>query len=196
MFAYLKGSLQELEGMSAVINVHDVGYAVLVPSSYSEKMRIGQECVLYVVTVVREDQITLFGFLTQEEKVWFGILCDVQGVGGKLALAALSVLSCADLAHAIKHKECNTLKKVSGLGGRIAERLVSELYDKVWKRFPNESSSVATDDHTLQDVYSALEGLGYKQQEVRRRCEILYKADPTISSEKLIYAVLQELGRS
>lgn len=196
MFAYFKGLLQELDGVHAVINVSDVGYAVLVPASYNTKMRVGAECALHIATVVREDHIALFGFLTREEKHWFGLLCDVQGVGGKLALATLSLISCDALAHAIKHKDCATLKQVSGLGGRIAERIVSELYDKIWKLFPNDGYTKDAGDCKLEEVYSALEGLGYKQQEVRSRCEALYKEDPTISSEKLIYAVLQGLGRS
>lgn len=192
MFAYLKGILQSFSEGAAVVNVRDVGYAVMLPLSYATKMHVGEECALHVSTTVREDSITLYGFLTQEEKQWFHLLVDVQGVGGKLALCVLSHLTCAELFLAIKQKDSAALEQVSGLGGRIAERLVRELHRKVLKRFPDVPEDPMFT--RLSDVYKALEGLGYKQKEVRAVCEEVVSARKNASSEELIYDILQRLG--
>lgn len=195
MIAYLKGVLQDRDGVWHVINVRDVGYSVLMPASYAQKLAIGEECAIHVLTIVREDQISLYGFLTRLEKQWFSLLLDVQGVGGKLALSILTTLSCAQIENAIKQKDRQTLEAVSGLGGRLAERLMRELYDKVWKMFDGAVVVEDTGDHDiLQDVCQALGALGYKAHEVKPICQKVLRDTSTMSVEDVIREVLKRLG--
>ena len=194
MFAYLKGVLQDRDGVHAVLAVHDVGYAVLLPQSY--RLSLGSTYALHITTIVREDHITLYGFLTPEEKQWFGMLLDVQGVGGKLALAILSSLTCSQISEAIKQKDKSVLSTVSGLGARIAERLVRELYDKVHKMFPVSEAPVASLHSSKQEdeLYKALAGLGYKKNEVSQEVCAVLKDRKEVSVEAALLDVLQRLG--
>ena len=195
MFAYLKGTLQERCGIFSVINVHDVGYAVLMPTSYT--MSLDAVYALHIFTVVREDHITLYGFQTREEKQWFELLLNVQGVGGRLALAILSAMTCVQLYQAIQNKDQKVLATVSGLGVRIAERLVRELHDKAQKLFPHTDTQEAAplSDQREEEVYAALMNLGYKKYEVQKELSSLLKNNNEMSSEQIIVDMLKRLGR-
>ena len=133
MIGRLTGTVvaQEADG-SIVIDVSGVGYAVNAPlGALGRAQRDGDRVTLHVHTHVREDQITLFGFATLEDRAAFRMLLGVSNVGPKIALSVLSALPAGELAHVVAHEERARLSAISGIGKKTAERLVFDLKDKL-----------------------------------------------------------------
>ncbi len=134
MIAFIRGALAEknLSPASAVIETCGVGYELLIPlSTYDELPREGEECKLLVHEYIREDAHTLFGFATAGERNLFMLLITVNGVGPKVALAALSGMQPAALKRAIAEGDVKALARISGIGKRTAERIAVELKGKI-----------------------------------------------------------------
>ena len=166
MIARLHGILVEAPlSQEIVIDVNGVGYEVLLPnSSFSNLPRIGEKVTLLIHTVVREDAILLFGFLTQAEKDLFKILINVSGVGGKLANSILGSMSVESFCTAIQTKNSALLSKIPGIGKRTAERLVVELAGKL-DGFDIAISEIGDKDRELfDDTIQALSQLGFKKE--------------------------------
>ena len=166
MIARLHGILAEAPlSQEIVIDVNGVGYEVLLPnSSFSNLPRIGEEVTLLIHTVVREDAILLFGFLTQAEKDLFKILINVSGVGGKLANSILGAMSVESFCTAVQTKNSALLSKIPGIGKRTAERLVVELAGKL-DSFDIAISEISDKDQNLfNDTMQALSQLGFKKE--------------------------------
>ncbi len=166
MIALLRGILVDAPlSQEIIIDVNGVGYEVLLPnSSFSRLPRIGEEVTLLVHTAVREDAITLFGFLTKEEKDLFKILINVSGVGGKLANSILGAMSVESFCTAIQTKNTALLSKIPGIGKRTAERLAVELSGKL-DGFDIAISEISGSDQSLfNDTMQALAQLGFKKE--------------------------------
>ena len=166
MIARLHGILAEAPlSQEIVIDVNGVGYEVLLPnSSFSNLPRIGEKVTLLIHTVVREDAILLFGFLTQAEKDLFKILINVSGVGGKLANSILGSMSVESFCTAVQTKNSALLSKIPGIGKRTAERLVVELAGKL-DSFDIAISEISDKDQNLfNDTMQALSQLGFKKE--------------------------------
>ena len=166
MIALLRGILVDAPlSQEIIIDVNGVGYEVLLPgSSFSRLPRTGEEVTLLVHTVVREDAITLFGFLTQAEKDLFKILINVSGVGGKLANSILGAMSVESFCTAVQTKNTALLSKIPGIGKRTAERLAVELAGKL-DGFDIAISEVSGSDQSLfNDTMQALTQLGFKKE--------------------------------
>ena len=166
MIARLHGILVEAPlSQEIVIDVNGVGYEVLLPnSSFSNLPRIGEKVTLLIHTVVREDAILLFGFLTQAEKDLFKILINVSGVGGQLANSILGSMSVESVCTAIQTKNSALLSKIPGIGKRTAERLVVELAGKL-DGFDIAISEIGDKDRELfNDTMQALSQLGFKKE--------------------------------
>lgn len=166
MIARLHGILVEASlSQEIVIDVNGVGYEVLLPnSSFSRLPRVGEELTLLIHTVVREDAITLFGFLTKEEKELFKILINISGVGGKLANSILGSMSVESFCTAVQTKNSALLSKIPGIGKRTAERLVVELDGKLGS-FDIAISEIGNKDQSLfNDTMQALSQLGFKKE--------------------------------
>lgn len=132
MIAHLRGSLLEKHPNSAIIDVGGVGYEVAISvSTFSSLPDPGAEVRLRVHTHVREDAITLFGFLTADEKTLFERLISVSGIGPKLAITVLSGLPASELVAAIRAGQTDRLVRIPGVGRKTAERIVLELKDKL-----------------------------------------------------------------
>src|SRR3954452_21204456 len=128
MIASLQGALLEKRPNQIVVDVHGVGYDVVIPiSTYSALPDAGANVKLQVHTHVREDAIALFGFLTGEEKTLFEKLISVSGIGPKLGISVLSGLAAPDLASAIRSGDIQKLTRIPGVGKKTAERMVLEL---------------------------------------------------------------------
>lgn len=165
MIASLRGALLEKHPNQVIVDVHGVGYDVAIPvSTYSALPESGKEVTLRVHTHVREDAISLFGFVSSEEKVLFEKLIGVSGIGPKLAITVLSGLATADLTNAIRSGDVQRLTRIPGIGKKTAERMVLELRDKVdlvagsVAPVAAEKSVPFTDIES--DVLSALTNLG------------------------------------
>ena len=132
MIALLRGTVAGATEDAAVVDVGGVGYLVHCAASTLQRLpRTGQPVELHVETQVREDAITLYGFLEPADRVWFRLLQSVQGVGAKAALAILSVLRPGDLATAIALGDRASITRANGVGGKLAARIVAELKDRV-----------------------------------------------------------------
>ena len=130
MIGKLKGTVDEIGEDHAVIDVHGVGYVAFCPMRTLSGLREGEAAVLHIETYVREDMIRLYGFATHLEREWFRLLQSVQGVGAKVALAVLGVLSTQDLANAVALGNWAAVEQAPGVGKKLAQRIVTELKDK------------------------------------------------------------------
>jgi len=168
MIASITGRITRKAVDYLIIDVSGVGYEVRVPlSTYYGIPDSGGEVSLNIYTHLREDSLSLFGFLTQAEKDMFLLLMGVSGIGPKLALAVLSSLSVGDLTHAIQEADDSRLCSIPGVGKKTAARMVLELKDRVKHLTPvgtfrdKTALSIAQDD--VEDAVSALVNLGYKK---------------------------------
>lgn len=197
MIAFLRGALLERTPNRIVVDVHGVGYELLIPvSTFQVLPQAGAAVELRVYTQAREDAIQLFGFATAREKSLFERLVGVGGVGPKLALAALSGLSVPDLAAAIAASDLARLTAVPGIGKKTAERICVELRDKLgdWAA-AGAASSPAPLPAAAEEVLSALVNLGYAramaEKAVRRAAE---RRPPPEGFEELFKRSLQAIG--
>jgi holliday junction DNA helicase RuvA len=173
MIAYLKGTLAEKQPMRVVLDVGGVGYEVSIPlSSYDRLPPVGDACRVLTYDYVREDTRQLFGFTTETERRMFVMLMSISGIGPRLALAALSGLTVRELTVAIVEGDVKRLSSVSGIGKKMAERMVVELRDKLSDGEAMEAVAGAGEhaqsDTRLRDAVLALLALGYKQEQARK----------------------------
>jgi Holliday junction DNA helicase RuvA len=163
MIAQLRGILLEKHPNQAIVEAGGVGYDVTIPvSTFTGLPDPGAEVKLRIHTHVREDALSLFGFLTHDEKAIFEKLIGVSGIGPTLAVKILSGLAAPDLINAIRRGEVAQLVRVPGIGKKTAERMVLELRDKLPAVTGAEPASVSADalSPVDQDVLSALLNLG------------------------------------
>ncbi len=166
MIAFLRGILLEKHPNQVIVDVGGVGYDVLIPvSTFSSLPDTGFEVRLRIHTHVREDAISLFGFLTRDEKSIFEKLISVSGIGPKLAITVLSGLAVADLVASIRSGEVARLVRIPGVGKKTAERMVLELRDKlegiaIGAAVAARAAPAAALSAIDQDVMSALLNLG------------------------------------
>jgi len=169
MIGKLKGLIDGYGEDYVILDVGGVGYQVHCSARTLQALPApGEAAVLSIETYVREDQIKLFGFRSDIEREWFRLLQTVQGVGAKVALAVLSTLPPSDLANAIALRDKAAVTRTPGVGPKVAERIVTELKDKV-PAFAIDPALVhlsgAIDDHRaprpITDAISALVNLGY-----------------------------------
>lgn len=164
MIAHLRGILLEKHPNQLIVEVGGVGYDVTIPvSAYSSLPDTGAEVRLHIHTHVREDALTLFGFIASADKALFEKLITVSGIGPKLAITALGGLTAPDLAAAIRNGALEQLTRVPGVGKKTAERMVLELRDKL-DLLPGavRTASPARSQYSEEeeDVISALANFG------------------------------------
>jgi Holliday junction DNA helicase RuvA len=169
MIGKLKGTIDSVGDDHIIIDVHGVGYVVhCAARTLSSLPSVGEAIVLAIETQVREDAIRLFGFRTSHERDWFCLLQSVQGVGAKVALALLSVLTPSELASAIGLQDKAMIGRASGVGPKLAARIIAELKDKtpVLVSVDQGAARLAGDEahhapKPVQEAISALVNLGY-----------------------------------
>lgn len=165
MIARLSGTLVEIAGDSAIIDVGGVGYLIQLSSRTLEALGpIGGKVLILTELQVREDAWTLFGFGSAVERETFRALTSVQGVGGRLALAILSVLSCDELARAIAHGDKAMVGRANGVGPKLAARIVNELQGKLGTAGLVEPTAPRARS-VASDAVSALANLGFRPAE-------------------------------
>lgn len=197
MIASISGKLRRKGTDYLVVDVAGVGYQVQVPlSTFYGIPEPGGEVSLHIHTHLREDSLSLFGFLTEAEKDMFLLLMGVSGIGPKLALAVLSSLSVEDLSSAIWASDDTRLCAVPGIGKKTAARMVLELKDKIKHLAPAAaaaSPALAPALDIAQDVISALVGLGYKKPQAEEAVKRIGERRPGLPIEALIREALSEL---
>ena len=203
MIGQLRGSIVSADGGSVVIDVAGVGYAVTVSGRTQGRLGMdGAAVTLLTEMQVREDSMTLFGFVDVAERDAFRLLITVQGVGAKAAMAILSVLTADELATAIMAGDRAMVARADGVGPKLAQRVVNELAEKVGALPTGAAAAMASgmaapgDDGADADAMSALVNLGYGPAEAHaalQRARAGGADDGDLSG--LIAAALQEMGR-
>ena len=166
MISHLRGALLEKHPNTVVVDVHGVGYEVTIPVTvYSSLPAVGAEVSLHIHMHVREDALSLFGFVSAAEKALFEKLISVSGIGPKLAVTALGGLAAPELIAAIRTGALDQLVKIPGVGKKTAERMVLELRDKldsigVPARAAGATAAKADFTPTEEDAISALMNFG------------------------------------
>ncbi len=206
MISQLRGTLLERADNTVIIDVGGVGYAVTVSGKTQTQLGLADPSVtLLTEMIVREDSMTLFGFLEPAEREAFRLLTTVQGVGAKAALAILSVLSPAELSSAIFAGDKAMVARADGVGPKLAQRVVNELSEKIGK-LPTLAGGVDVagagpvegDEASVTDAMSALLNLGYGRAEAQtallRARQKVADAGAGDDVSSLIAGALQEMG--
>jgi Holliday junction DNA helicase RuvA len=203
MIARLRGTLLETSYTNCIVDVNGVGYEVAIPLSTFDKLpRPGENVELHILTQVREDAITLFGFATPGEKELFCALVQVSGIGGKLALNILSGMSVANFCDAVVNRDVKALSRISGIGKRTAERMIVELHDKLSAPGFAPAGAAGAEGakkgnlDSINDAALALENLGYKRDAIRRTIQAITSELPEAeqTTENLIRAALARMN--
>ena len=205
MIGKLTGQIDSVGKDSVILNVQGVGYLVSCSSRTLDQLTVGESSSLTIDTYVREDQITLYGFLDDQERKWFKILQAVQGVGARVALAILGLFPISRLIEIISAGDKSSISRTPGVGPKLAQRIVIELRDKVAHEFllsgvsNNHGQLSKGDDNPsikIKESVSALINLGYPEsQAISTVTQVASEVgEDTISVETLIRASLTKLG--
>jgi holliday junction DNA helicase RuvA len=208
MIGRLKGKVEALGESHLILDVNGVGYEVQASARTLRNLKHGEEAVLTIDTHVREDAIRLYGFSSEVERSWFRTLQTVQGVGAKVSLAVLSVLSSQDLANAIALGNWGAVQQAQGVGKVVAQRIVAELKNKApalalagVNAQPGGGAASTGDAGPPQgnhaaEAMSALTNLGYGPADAARAVAVAAKdLGGDADTAKLIRRGLKELAR-
>lgn len=213
MIAKLRGIIDSFGEDSVIVDVNGVGYLVYASSRTLSKLAKGAEAVLFVETVVREDSISLYGFASALEKEWFLTLTKVQGVGSKVCLSILSVLTPSQLAQAVAAQDKASFSRASGVGPKLAARIVTELKGKMVSlpigadtaeyaaaagtEESAEQPAAAKEDaqpRQTEDAVSALVNLGYQRIDAYQAVQLAAGKNPGAGVAELIKLALKEFA--
>jgi Holliday junction DNA helicase RuvA len=166
MYAYIYGTLEEVDSQQVVIEANGIGYHIFVPGLILQKLPSkGSKVKLYTYMHLREDCQELYGFLEKEEKIFFEKLITVSGVGPKAAIGMLSTLTVNQLALAILTGDRKTLCKAPGIGKKTADRIILEMKDKIDKDAMSFSDTASASpgswSNERMEAFQALQALGY-----------------------------------
>jgi Holliday junction DNA helicase RuvA len=211
MIGRIKGQLIEKKNDRVVIDVHGIGYVVYVTEKTARSLSLGneaQDISLFTELLVKEDLLQLIGFLTQTEKDWFNLLRSVQGIGAKVALTILNTLDANELLRAIRMKNELAFSSVSGIGSRMAQRLVVELSGRKDLAILEDEAVIEIRDEnneqTLniikrkeiqQDALSALQNLGFKSVEAKSAIDKILAEDHINDASELVKEALRSLAK-
>jgi Holliday junction DNA helicase RuvA len=206
MIGYLKGVVVDFSERVLLLDVGGVGYEVSCSDRTVRALPgVGGVCALHIHTHVREDALQLFGFVSREEKRMFLTLTKISGVGAKLAIGVLSVLSPEEIAAATAAEDKKPFARVAGVGPKLAARLLTELKSVPWPALaggmasreavsPGETPSFPRADAALSDAVRALEGLGYDRLPAFRAVSRALEERPGLAVEGLIGAAADRAG--
>jgi holliday junction DNA helicase RuvA len=195
MIGQLRGLLADKRPNQVLVDVGGVGYLVQVPlSTYASLGALHAEVTLLIYTHVREDALSLYGFLSSREKHFFELLLSASGVGPTLALKILSGMNVEELVPAIRANDLARLTKIPGVGRKTAERIVVELRDKIDAvSVETQKPASASPAGVEADVVSALVNLGYEARATEGAVAEAKRSAGTNNFEKLLRASLQVL---
>ncbi len=196
MFAYIIGTLEEIDEDYIVIDNHGIGYEIYVSKSTLYQFKnIGEQVKVYTYLYIKEDLMQLFGFYTKEEMQLFMLLISVGGIGPKGALAILGILSPSDLRFAILAEDAKAISQAPGIGAKTAQRVILDLKDKVDKVEVSGISAQVDDTNAAlkRDVLDAMTSLGFTSSQTLRALEEVEISENS-RVEDVIKAVLQKIS--
>jgi len=199
MIEYVSGKLDDLSPTTAIVDVHGLGYEVMISLNTFAALQGKAEAKLYTSEQIREDAHLLFGFATKQERTLFGLLVGVNGVGPQTARTILSAFTPAELAGVIGSEDVQTLKRVKGIGPKAAGRIVMELRDKVISidgvqpTADGAPSRKGGDSNAVREAVGALSTLGFAPAQAQKVVRSLAEGNPELTSEQLIKQALKLL---
>jgi len=204
MIARLSGTVTHIGATSAVVDLSGFGVLVHVTPGTAAGLRLGQAATLSTHLVVREDSLTLYGFADDAARDLFELLLSANGVGPKLAQAALAVHEPETLRNAIANDDLATLTRVPGIGRKGAEKICLELRDKVHAlglvgELPGATPVAVPEEVWREQVSSGLQGLGWSAKDAALACDAvapLVEEDPGIGIATLMRSALRSLART
>mgnify|MGYP004539338401 FL=1 len=199
MFAYIKGSLEQKSNNYVVIDVGGIGYKIFMATKAIEALgEIGKIVKVHTHYYVREDNISLYGFNTNEELRMFELLLQVSGIGAKSAIAMLSEISPSSFALAVISDDISQLVKIPGIGKKTAARIVLELKDKLKTEETitktEEVKLSITNEEETSEAIAALQVLGYTKREIEKALENVDTKN--LQLEEIIKQGLKNLARN
>jgi len=200
LIAHLHGELARIEADYVVVDVNGVGYKAYLPLAIiSQLPEVGDEVKILISTIVKEDSITLYGFVEEAQQSLFELLLTVSGVGPKVALNILSVLPVEQIVNAISGEHYQDLNRVPGVGTKTAQRIVLELREKittlVWAQAARKTLS--PDQRALDDAVEGLVALGYNRNDARSAADEAMKSlKGKRDSGSIVRAALRLLSKS
>lgn len=174
MFAYLKGNIQLKSEEYVVMEVNGIGYKIFMSKKSIDELEEDREVKVYTYLKVREDDVSLFGFKTNEELHMFELLISVGGIGAKSAITILSNITPSRFALAVITNDVNSLKKLQGIGLKTAQRIILELKDKIKTEeaiLANDNTKLeeeANSEEDQEELIQALQVLGYRRYEINK----------------------------
>ena len=186
MYEYLNGELAHILPTAIVIDVHGVGYQVVFANPYRLQDSLKKQIKVLVQQVVREDSITLYGFISSEERELFQRLISVSGIGPKSAISILANDDTEGFVNAVESGNVTYLTKFPGVGKKTAQQIILDLKGK-FEALPEEATKavVPTNQVTLEEAKEALLGLGYSAKEITKIWKSLEAAAPSTTQEAL-----------
>jgi Holliday junction DNA helicase RuvA len=196
MIAHLRGKLIARRPGQVIVEAGGVGYDVTISvPTFSELPAAGGEVALHIHTHVREDQISLYGFIRPDEKLLFEKLITVSGIGPKLAITVLSGMPAEEMTGAIRGNDLARLTKIPGVGRKTAERMVLELRDKLPTVGAEHAEVTPALNPVQEDVLSALMNLGYQRAAAEKALGPLLQSPSAGSFEALFRAALAVMAK-
>ena len=195
MIGSLIGLIKEKTPSSILLEVNGIGYEIAVPLSTSFQLpNVGESAYLLTHLVVREDQHSLYGFATDEERKLFRALIKISGVGAKLAITILSGTNVNGFIQSVVNEDIDALVHLPGIGKKTAERLVVEMKDKVSEISSDENSlSESNENSAVAEAINALVNLGYKTKDAKTILDKIESEGLTV--EELIRQALKSLNK-
>ena len=186
MYEYLNGELAHILPTAIVVDVHGVGYQVVFANPYRLQDSLKKQIKVLVQQVVREDSITLYGFISSEERELFQRLISVSGIGPKSAMSILANDDTEGFVNAVESGNVTYLTKFPGVGKKTAQQIILDLKGK-FEALPEEATKavVSTNQATLEEAKEALMGLGYSAKEITKIWKSLEAAAPSTTQEAL-----------
>lgn len=166
MYAFIRGKIALIGEQHLALDVSGVGYKISATQRFLQQAKLGEEVVLYTHLIVREDELSLYGFAAEQEKNMFERLIGISGVGPKAGMAILSSMTLNDIATAILSADARAFSKVNGIGPKTAGRIVLELKDKIDVSEAVGGEILASAESTpVAEAMEALISLGYEKSE-------------------------------
>ncbi len=201
MIDYLKGCLVSAVPGKAVVEVGGVGLALdMPPAADNLSARVGEEVMLYTRLLVKDDELTVYGFRTAEERKLFNLVLGVSGFGPRLALSLLGIFSVSQLYIAVLEENIAQLCRAPGVGKKAAQRLILELKEKLPKVISTEAQTrgalIVSGNSMLDDITEALCALGYSPGEAAVAVSRVKEENRDASREELLKLALKNMIRA
>lgn len=199
MIGKLRGFIDSTFSDYVIIDVSGVGYKVYTSAKTIDYLlkQDKNEVSLLINTQIREDDISLYGFINVEEKFWFSKMISVKGISPRISLLIFSHLSIKSIETAIVTKDSKIFNNISGVGKKLSERIITELKDTKYlgADITDSNNAVIENNNIIQDAISALTNLGYNNDKAYMICNNLITQNPNLSVGELIKLALKDISK-